>query len=101
MKKLVITGIGLVLCASGCSSQPKTINLSDMVIPSRADGSAHSLAEVQAAILSACRERDWVAQVRREGEIHASLPVRRAYAAAVTIHYTETALSIVPDETDN
>ncbi len=96
---LCLVLVSLVLGGFGCTSQ-RIMNVNDTLLPTRADGSTHTMAEVQTAILQGCNQRGWAATVVSDGVIKASLRIR-AYAAIVKIEYSPTAISILYEDSSN
>jgi len=71
----------------------EVLNLDDVAVPVKLDGSRHSAKEVQTAIINACRARGWTP--RLEGNtIVASILVRGKHYAEVGITYDANKYSI-------
>jgi hypothetical protein len=96
---LYLVLLSLVAGGLGCTSQPIR-DLKDTPVPAHPDGSPRTMAEVQKAILAACSQRGWAANVESEGVIAASLIVR-AHMASVTIQYAPTSISILYRDSSN
>jgi hypothetical protein len=69
-------------------------DLIDVPVPSKADGSKMSAAEVQAAIFAACASRSWTPMLEAPGKVKASILVRGKHYAEVAIDFTDTNYSI-------
>jgi hypothetical protein len=76
------------------------LNLKNEPLPTSADGSTYTKEQVRKAILEGCRRRGWVAQLKEEGLIEASILVR-TNRAKVEIRYDETNISILYKDSEN
>lgn len=83
----------LLVIIPSCTSQPVT-NLKNEPLPTLADGSTYTKEQVRKAIINACSRRGWVAQLKEEGLIEASIIVR-VNRAKIEIRYDETKISIL------
>ena len=81
-----------VILLTSCTMAP-ILNLNNEILPTDPNGSTHTQDDVQKAILRACNDRGWSAQVENEGVIQASIIVRR-HSAKVKIQYTNSTVSI-------
>ena len=81
-----------VILLTSCTMAP-ILNLNNEILPADPNGSTHTQDDVQKAILRACNDRGWSAQVESEGVIQASIIVRR-HSAKVKIQYTNSTVSI-------
>jgi hypothetical protein len=70
------------------------LNLKDVAVPVRPDGSSYTVEEVQAAIIGGCRVKGWTPKIEAPGRISASILVRGKHYAEVSITYTAAAYSI-------
>ena len=75
------------------AAQP-ILNLKDVAVPVRPDGTAYTFDEVQAAIIGGCRVKGWTPKIEEPGRITASILVRNRHYAEVSITYTQAAYSI-------
>ena len=75
------------------AAQP-ILNLKDVAVPVRPDGTAYTIDEVQAAIIGGCRVKGWTPKIEEPGRITASILVRNRHYAEVSITYTQAAYSI-------
>ena len=75
------------------AAQP-ILNLKDVAVPVRPDGTAYTIDEVQAAIIGGCRVKGWTPKIEEPGRITASILVRNRHCAEVSITYTQAAYSI-------
>jgi len=86
--------------AVGCAAKP-ILNLHDVAIPAKVDGSSHTVEAVQAAIIRGCTERTWVPVVEGEGTIHASIAVRGKHFAEIDIPFSASSYSIIYVSSEN
>ena len=84
----------LLIVIPSCTSERIT-KYENEPLPTKIDGSAYTKEQITAAIMKACQRRGWVAQVREEGIIYASIIVRSNKAEA-EISYDQNRISIVP-----
>ena len=75
------------------AAQP-ILNLKDVAVPVRPDGTAYTVEEVQAAIIGGCRVKGWTPKIEEPGRITASILVRGKHYAEISITYTQAAYSI-------
>ncbi len=90
--------LSVVLTAS-CTTAP-ILNIENALLPTRADGSRPTKAEVKTAILSACNARGWAANVEADGVIVAQVLVR-THTAVVEIPYDDAGFSILYRDSEN
>ncbi len=76
------------------------LNFENENLPSKLDGTTYSMEQVRKAILEACRQHDWIAQLKDDGVIDAALNVRSSMAK-VEIQYTEKKISIIYKDSRN
>lgn len=93
MLKRLFFVICLTLVPLHFAQAAEVLNLTDVAVPVKVDGSPHSAKEVQTAILNACRARGWTP--RLEGStVVASILVRGKHYAEVAITYDAKKYSI-------
>jgi len=96
MRSPIILGVLLlVLFGAGCAKQlPLVLNYDREPIPSKIDGTHYNVEDVQRAILAACREKGWSANVVEPGVIEASITIRTRHRAKIEIQFSATHYSI-------
>jgi hypothetical protein len=99
MRRALYATLLPMLFVASCTTT-HIMNIENTPLPTRTDGSRHTAAEVETAILSACNQRGWSANVQSPGVITASILVR-THMAAVEIRYTDATLSIQYRDSDN
>lgn len=83
----------LLVVIPSCTSRP-VLNLKNEPLPVLADGSTCTKEQVRKAIIEGCYRLGWVAQLKEENLIEASIIVR-ANRAKIEIRYDETNISIL------
>ena len=96
MRALIIVCVMLSsLLGIGCAKQlPLVLNYDREPIPSKIDGSHYSVENVQMAMLTACRNKGWAANVVDPGIIEASITIRARHRARIEIQFSATHYSI-------
>ena len=84
----------LFLVPAGADAAKPIMNMVDVAVPTRSDGSTYTAEEVQAVIIQGCHARGWSAVVDDAGLIRASITVRGRHFAEVEIPYDASAYSI-------
>jgi len=84
----------LVLAPAVVDAREPIVNLEDVPISMKADGTSFTLQEARAAIIRGCVAGGWAPFVDSEGVIHASLNVRDKHFAEVDITVTPTTYSV-------
>ncbi len=77
------------------------LNMIDVPVPIRSDGSSYAPEEVRAIIIEGCLARRWSAVVDGDGTIRATLNVRNKHFAEAEIPYTTSAYSITYVSSDD
>jgi hypothetical protein len=92
----------LLVVIPSCSigSRRPVLNLKNEPLPTLADGSTYTKEQVQKAIFEGCKRRGWIAQLKEDGIIEASIIVREN-RAKVEIRYDETKISILYKDSYN
>ena len=80
----------LVLAPAVVDARGPVLNLEDVPISMKADGTSFTVQEARAAIIRGCVAGGWAPFVDSEGVIHASLNVRDKHFAEVDITVTPT-----------
>ena len=70
------------------------LNMEDVPISLKADGTSFTDQEVRAAIIEGCMAKGWLPIVDNEGAIRATILVRQTHFAEVEITYTPSTYSI-------
>ena len=70
------------------------IDLLNVPVPAKLDGSAYSVEEVQRAIIGGSQKRGWTARVESDGKIIARILVRSRHYAEVEITFDARSYSI-------
>ena len=77
------------------------LNMVDVPIPIRSDGSTYQPEEVRAIIIEGCLARRWSAVIDGTGIVRATLNVKNKHFAEIEIRYTASAYSIFYVSSDN
>lgn len=91
--RVLVVVLSLMLPTVVCATQP-ILNLTDVKVPAKIDGSAYSVDEVRAAIIAGCRIKGWTPQIAGPSTVSANILVKGKHYAEIEIHYTQTAYSI-------
>ncbi|MFO1408036.1 MAG: hypothetical protein U1F08_10940 [Steroidobacteraceae bacterium] len=89
----VLLALAALLPAVALAGQP-ILNLKDVAVPPKPDGSSYSVDDVQAAVIAGCRVKGWTPKIEEPGRISASILVRGKHYAEISITYTQSAYSI-------
>ena len=84
----------LVLAPAVVDAREPILNLEDVPISMKADGTSFTVQEARAGIIRGCVAGGWAPFVDSEGVIHASLNVRDKHFAEVEILVTPTTYSV-------
>ena len=102
MKSILLAfALFAVMTPTSAGAVKPILNMIDVPVPIRPDGSSIEPEEVQAIIIEACLARRWLAVVGGDGMIRATLNVRNKHFAEVEIPYTTSAYSITYVSSDN
>jgi hypothetical protein len=93
-RKLLPLLILPLIFAAGCTTA-SLMNIVDRPVAIKVDGSQWSAEEVQAAIISACRNRGWIPQLAGESQVNCSISLRGRHYAEVEIPFSATRFSII------
>ncbi len=96
MKPLVALLLAAVTAVSTAACTTSSLmNVVDRPVAVRVDGSPREAEEVQAAIISACRNRGWVPRLEGESQVNCSIDVRGRHSAQIEIPFTASTFSIL------
>ena len=83
-----------LLLAVGCTTT-SLMNIVDRPVAIKVDGSERTAEDVQAAIISACRNRGWIPQMAGDSQINCTIDLRGKHHAEVDIPYSASSFSII------
>ena len=102
MRTITLVFILAAIFLPATSAADKRINnMIDIPISAMIDGSAHSLDDVQAAIIKGCKARKWMPVLDREGLIRAKINVRNKHFAEIRIPFSARHYSIIYVSSEN
>ncbi|MFO1394638.1 MAG: hypothetical protein U1F09_12815 [Steroidobacteraceae bacterium] len=93
LNRALLSVVLALVPALALAGQP-ILNLKDVAVPPRPDGTTYTVDEVQAAIIGGCRVKGWTPKIEAPGRITASILVRNKHYAEVSITFTQAAYSI-------
>jgi len=91
----------LVMAPAVVGADKPILNLEDVPISMKADGTSLTVQEVRAAIIRGCVANGWAPLVDGEGVIRATLNVRNKHFAEVEIPLTPTTYSVLYVSSEN
>ena len=92
---IFVVVLGLVIAPTVSDAAKPIMNLKDVSISVKGDGTSLTIQEVQAAIINGCRARRWSPGLDGEGMIRATINVRSKHFAEIEIPFTSTSYSII------
>lgn len=102
MKNMLLAFMLILFLAPAVADAAKPImNLRDVPVSVRADGSSYTDQEVQAVIIKGCLARGWQPVLDGQGQIHAMINVRSKHFAEIEIPFTAASYSIIYVSSDN
>lgn len=93
--RAVLLSVVLAVLPSLSFAAEPVLNLNDVLLPARLDGSAYALEDVRKAILLGCQRRGWTPVDNGPNALRASITIRSKHYAEVDIPYSVTGYSIV------
>lgn len=94
MKRVVFLILLIASIAFVRAEAARIVNLENLAIPERSDGSGFSLEEVRALIMNGCTRRDWKPNYEGGSVITCSILVRSRHFVKVEISFSEVDYSI-------
>ncbi len=94
MKRVVLLLLLIASIAFVRAEAARIINLENLVIPERTDGSGFSLEEVRALIMNGCTRRQWKPEYEGGSVITCSILVRGRHFVKVEIPFSQVDYSI-------
>jgi hypothetical protein len=100
MKKVVFLIVLIASIAFVRAEAARIVNLENLAIPERTDGTGFTLEEVRALIMNGCTRRDWKAAQEGDAVITCSILVRGRHFVKVEIPFSEVDYSIYYRDSD-
>lgn len=96
MKTALLTVVLAILLLPASANAAKPIlNMIDVAVPTKPDGSSYAPEDVRAMIIKGCVTRRWSAVMDGDGMIRATLNVKNKHVAEVEIPYTANVYSVI------